>query len=306
MNCPYASTMSALRLAMKMIVAPHYDANEGFFRPLTVQIPEGTVVNPVSPAPVFLHGWATMAVGEALFAAFAKGAPERSISRTGVDIGAVLWSGIDPETGAYYAGGGDEACGAGAAVDQDGENALIHFALGACRNIPIEIFEERYPVITESYGLRADSGGAGRYRGGLGVSREWRVLGDVSLITVIEQTKNAPAGVDGGKAGMANTILLYPRNRQGAARRQADRLQAAQERAHARDDCGRRGLGQSLRPRSRQRPRRRHRRLHHRRGGRDELRRCRARKRYGLCGRRRSDRHAPQGTKGSPCLMALT
>lgn len=202
--------MSALRLAMKMIVAPHYHANEGFFRPLTVQIPEGTVANPVSPAPVFLYGWATMAVGEALFAAFAKGAPERSISRTGGDIGPVLWSGIDPETGAYYAGGGDEACGAGAAVDQDGENALIHFALGECRNIPIEILEERYPIITESYGLRADSGGAGRYRGGLGVSREWRVLGDVSLITVIEQTKNAPDGVDGGKAGMANTILLYP------------------------------------------------------------------------------------------------
>jgi len=210
MNCPYASSMSALRLAMKMVVAPNYDANEGFFRPLTVKIPEGTLLNPTVPAPVFLYGWATMAVGEALFAALAKGAPERSISRTGGDIGAVLWSGNDPETGAYFAGGGDEACGAGASIDQDGENALIHFALGECRNIPIEILEERYPIVTESYGLRANSGGAGRFRGGLGVYREWRVLGDVSLITVIEQTKDAPIGVDGGKAGMNNAILLYP------------------------------------------------------------------------------------------------
>lgn len=210
MNCPYASSMSALRLAMKMIVAPHYDANEGFFRPLKVEIPEGTLLNPTAPAPVFLYGWATMAVGEALFAAVAKGAPSRSISRTGGDIGAVLWSGNDPETGAYFAGGGDEACGAGASIDQDGENALIHFALGECRNIPVEILEERYPIITEFYGLRPDSGGAGRYRGGLGVQREWRVLSDISLISVIEQTKEAPAGVDGGKAGKPNVIVLYP------------------------------------------------------------------------------------------------
>jgi N-methylhydantoinase B len=210
MNCPYASSMSALRLAMKMVVAPHYDANEGFFRPLTVEIPEGTLLNPTVPAPVFLYGWATMAVGEALFAALAKGVPERSISRTGGDIGAVLWSGINPETGAYFAGGGDEACGAGASMDQDGENALIHFALGECRNIPVEILEERYPIITEFYGLRPNSGGAGRYRGGLGVQREWRLLGDISLISVIEQTKEAPMGVDGGKPGMTNVIVLYP------------------------------------------------------------------------------------------------
>ncbi|EJL30840.1 hydantoinase B/oxoprolinase family protein [Novosphingobium sp. AP12] len=209
-NCPFVSTMSSLRLAMKMMVAPHYDANEGFFRPLSVFAPEGTLLNPTKPAPVFIYGWSVMAVGEAMFAAMAKGAPNLSISRTGGDIGAVLWSGTDPATGEFFAGGGDEAVGNGASCDADGENALIHFTLGECRNIPVEILEERYPILTVAYGLRHDSAGAGRFRGGLGVTREWRILGDLSIISVVDQTRGGVEGVEGGLAAKPNRILIYP------------------------------------------------------------------------------------------------
>lgn len=209
MNCPIASTISVLRLAMKMIVAPHFDANEGFFRALEVRAPERSVVNPSYPAPVMLYGWTTMAVGEAVFDAFSQASPERSVARSGGDIGALLFSGID-SAGEYFAGGGDEGCGAGASDDDDGESAIIHFSLGGARNIPVEILEERFPIVTEFYRLRRDSGGAGRNRGGLGLDRQWLVLADTNLISTIEQTRNAPKGVAGGQASDRNALVLRP------------------------------------------------------------------------------------------------
>jgi N-methylhydantoinase B len=209
-NCPLASTISALRLTMKMVIAPHHDANEGFFRPLEVRAPEGTVVNPSAPSPVMCYGWCTNAIGEALFAAFCHAAPAKSVAHSGGDIAALLFSGHDPKTGAYFAGVGDEGCGAGAAADQDGESVLIHFCLGEGRNIPVEILEERFPILSESYALLADSAGPGRYRGGLGCERQWRFLSKVSLISTLERTGPAPIGVDGGFAAKGNVLILRP------------------------------------------------------------------------------------------------
>ncbi len=208
MNCPLASTISVMRLVMKMIVAPNHDANEGFFRPLTVIAPKGSVMNPNPPSPVFLYGWAALVLGEALFKAFAEIAPNRAVARSGGDISGILFSGMDPE-GKFFAGGVDESCGQGAAIDQDGENAVISFALGESRNTPVEIVEERFPVLVEKYELWQDSAGAGRFRGGLGVRRRWKILSDLSLISVVEQCKAPAWGVDGGlNASTSNALVL--------------------------------------------------------------------------------------------------
>jgi N-methylhydantoinase B len=209
MNCPLASTISACRLVLKMIVAPKYDANEGFFRPLKVVAEEGSVLNPKAPAPVLLYGWATMAIGEALFAAFAQAVPDRAVARSAGDIGALLFSGRTPD-GTFFAGGCDECCGQGASIDADGESALIDMMLGECRNIPVEILEERFPFLTESYSLWQDSGGPGRNRGGLGVRRRVKVLSEISLISVFDQTKAAGEGVDGGRPGKTNILKISP------------------------------------------------------------------------------------------------
>lgn len=207
-NCPIASSISAIRLVMKMVVAPHYDANEGFFRPLKVNIPEGSVLNPRPPAPVFLYGWSAITIGEAMFKAFAEVAPGRSVARSGGDMGGLLFSGLSPEDGSFFAGGADECVGQGASIDEDGENAVVNYALGESRNVPAEILEERYPILVEKYELWTDSGGAGKFRGGLGVRRRWRILSDISLISVVEQTKFGSWGVDGGQGGTANGVIL--------------------------------------------------------------------------------------------------
>jgi N-methylhydantoinase B len=204
-NCPLATTVSVMRLVMKMIIAPNHDANEGFFRPLTVHAPEGSIFNPRAPAPVFLYGWPAMVLGEQLFRAFTEIAPDKAVARSGGDLGGILFSGTRPD-GSYLAGGVDECVGQGASIDADGENAVVSYALGESRNTPAEIVEERFPVLVEEYRLREDSGGAGRYRGGLGVQRRWRMLGDVSLISVLEQTKRPAWGVDKGKGSVPNRL----------------------------------------------------------------------------------------------------
>ena len=92
--------------------------------------------------------------------------------------------------------------------DQDGENALILFVLGESSNVPIEICEERWPILTEKYELRPDSGGAGKWRGGVGVVKQWKALTDLKLIGTIEQTKAPAWGVDGGQSGKTNKMTI--------------------------------------------------------------------------------------------------
>ena len=207
-NSPFPSTVSAIRLVLKMIIAPNYDANEGFFRPVNVVSPEGSVFNPKPPAPIFLSGWTAQIMAESLFHVMAKIAPDKAVARSGGDLGGVMFSGIDPVDGNFFAGGEDEACGQGAARDQDGENALILFVLGESSNVPVEIFEERWPLLTEKYELRPDSGGSGKWRGGVGVVKQWKALTDLKLIGTIEQTKAPAWGVDGGGSGKTNKMTI--------------------------------------------------------------------------------------------------
>lgn len=206
-NCPFGTTSAVMRLVMKMIVAPEQDANEGFFRPVEVVAPLGSIFNPRPPAPIFLYGWTAMVLGEALFRAFVEIRPDRAVARSGGDLSGILFSGLGPD-GRLFAGGTDECCGQGAGIDQDGENAVISYALGESRNTPAEILEERYPILVERYELWADSGGAGRFRGGLGVRRRWKILSDMNLICTVEQHKSPSWGVQGGQGGPVNTMVL--------------------------------------------------------------------------------------------------
>lgn len=207
-NCPLATTIGFVRMVMKMIVAPNYTANEGFFRPLKLNIPEGSVLNPVSPAPVFLYSWSAFPMGDAMFKAFAQATPARSVARSGGDIGGLLFSWKDASTGAFVAGGWDESVGQGASLDADGESALVHYSLGESRNVPVEVAEQRYPMHVDCYELWNDSAGAGRFRGGLGVRKFWRALDEMRLIAVIEQTRYPAWGLNGGGEAKANLLML--------------------------------------------------------------------------------------------------
>ncbi len=207
-NSLYARTASIARLVFKMIIAPEGSANEGFFRPLTVTCPTGSLLNPVHPAPTFLYGWPSRPLGGAIFKAFAAAVPHLSVARDGCDLGAMMFSWTDPETGKFQAGGFDECVGQGAGYDGDGENALVNFSLGDSQNVPIEVSEERYPILVERYELWEDSGGPGRFRGGLGVRKFWSPLVELKLIAGIDQTKFPAWGIEEGGYGLPNTLVL--------------------------------------------------------------------------------------------------
>ena len=207
-NCPLGRTMSTARLVMKMIVAPEYPANEGFFRPVKVHAPLGSMYNPVSPAATFIYGLASRPLGEAMFKALAQAVPHRSVAGSGGEIGICSVWHQDRDSGIYRGGGWNEATGQGASWNEDGESALANYQLGDSRNVPIEIIEERYPVLMERYELWQDSAGPGKFRGGLGVRRRWRSLTDVSLTSGVDQTRFPPFGVSGGKSAFPNTITI--------------------------------------------------------------------------------------------------
>jgi N-methylhydantoinase B len=207
-NSPFPATVAFSRLAVKRLMLPGYDANEGCFRPLQVVAPAGTIFNANPPAPVFQYGQHAAIMGELIMIALAQAMPERVVARSGGSECAFLFSGTDPQRGEYFAGADIDGVGQGASGDADGESALIVYFGGDARNLPIEVLESRFPIQTLKYELRQDSGGAGRFRGGLGVVKIWKPLVDLRCITVVEQTKCPPTGLFGGRDGAPNIMVM--------------------------------------------------------------------------------------------------
>jgi N-methylhydantoinase B len=159
---------------------------------------------------VFLYGWVGDVLGELPFKALAEAIPDKVVTRSGGDLCGVLFSGIHPDDGTFFASGADECCGQGASIDMDGENALIMYSLGESHNVPVEVIEEKYPVMIEKYELRQDSGGPGKFRGGLGVEKFWRAGAELSLVWIVEQTKFPAWGLFGGSEGLPNIGKINP------------------------------------------------------------------------------------------------
>lgn len=207
LNAPFASTVSFARLAIKRLLTPNYEANEGCFRPLNVISPAGSIFNATPPAPVFLYGLGPEVMGELIIQALAQALPDRAIARSGGNECAFLFSGVDPKSG-FFAGADVEGIGEGASQDADGESALVLYSGGDCRNLPAEVLESKYPIRTLKYELRTDSGGVGKFRGGLGVVKMWQALTDLRCITVVEQTRFPSTGLFQGGCGLASTSIL--------------------------------------------------------------------------------------------------
>lgn len=206
-NAPYPATVSFARLAMKRITMPHLEANEGCFRALNIVAPAGSIFNANPPAPVFQYGHAPAIMGELMIKALAEAMPQRTIARSGSSECAFLFSGTD-SSGGYFAGADIDGVGEGASCDSDGESALVVYFGGDARNLPIEVLESRFPIRTMKYELRQDSGGPGRFRGGLGVVKVWKALVDLRCITVVEQTKSPPSGLFGGQDALPNVSIF--------------------------------------------------------------------------------------------------
>ena len=211
MNAPLSVTASGVFAALKMAVdsAGVVPPNSGAWRPIEVTAPEGTVVNAVYPAPVvYANHEISHRVCDMVFGALASFLPDRVMACSQGTSAVLTLGGEDYRTGERYVSYETVKGGFGARPDRDGINAVAS-GISNTMNTPVEIIEMSFPVRVESYELRPDSGGAGRFRGGLGTRRTWRVLERGARATVCcERSKSAPFGIAGGAAGAPARISV--------------------------------------------------------------------------------------------------
>lgn len=204
-NCPIASTVSAARVIMTMLAGGGEAPNEGHFRPIEVVARPGSMFHALSPSPCFLYGWPAMQATEAVLNAVADAMPEAVCACSGGDLCAVMWYGVREGTGQFWGDGSPHPVGQGASIHGDGQNARLHHIEAATRFAPLEVWEAKNPFLMEFCELAPDSGGPGRFRGGLGPDMAFHFLEDTFAISTIERTKNAPWGLAGGLSGRPNS-----------------------------------------------------------------------------------------------------
>jgi N-methylhydantoinase B len=204
-NSPLPATVATGRLAIITMMGGADLPNEGHFRPIAVRAKHGTMWHPRPPAPIFLYAWGADHVIEAIHREMSAVLPTRVAASSGGDLGGAGFTGVD-EDGKLWNGGTDDFTGQGATSDGDGGSPLMVLSCSGIRNTPIEVLEAKFPLLVERWELAADSGGAGRFRGGLGFDVDTRVLADCRLISTFERTKTPPWGLLGGKAGRPNSI----------------------------------------------------------------------------------------------------
>jgi N-methylhydantoinase B len=201
---------SAAQVAFKCLTSPRLlPINDGSFAPLQVILPPGRVVSAVKPAAV--RWWMTipMTVVDTIIHALAPAMPDRVAAAHHTDLLSITAYGAHPRTGSFtVALGSLPGGGYGAKHDGDGMSAVVCINDGDTHNAPAEAVEAKYPYVVEEYGLREDSGGAGRYRGGLGIHKTVRFLGEMAFNSTIERTQCRPWGLVGGKEALANRITV--------------------------------------------------------------------------------------------------
>jgi N-methylhydantoinase B len=218
----------AAQVAFKCLTTPlETPINEGAFRPLEVLLEPGKIVSALKPAAVRWWMTAPMTVIDTIFRALAPAIPDRVASAHHADLCVLMISGVDPRTGAFFTSPqGLPGGGWGAKWNADGANATVCINDGDTHNSPVETLEAKIPVLVERYGLRADSGGPGRHRGGLGVEQRVQLLAPARVDIFMDRTACAPWGLEGGEAAAANRLSV--RRADGAVDRcETGKLEAA-------------------------------------------------------------------------------
>jgi N-methylhydantoinase B len=208
-NIPVVCTVSMCRVALKCLVAPHVNANDGLYRPMRVVTTPGTVTHPVHPAPGTTWGDMGRAVQEAIFAALAPVMRHKVAAGIFGQVQAMAIAGDDPATRKPYIHFMPYAGGWGARSTKDGINALCPLLNGDNYNIPCEVAETEFPLRVDRYELIEDSGGPGTYRGGLGVRIDFRVLSDGATVSAsLDRYKFTPPGIFGGRSAKGSALFL--------------------------------------------------------------------------------------------------
>lgn len=213
MNAPLTVTASGVFCALKMIADPKslIPPNSGCWRPVTVTAPPGSVVNAQHPSPVvYANHEMSHRIADMVMAAMFAITPGTVMAGSQGTSAVITFGGVDYRTGDRFVSYESLKGGFGARPNKDGISAVAS-TVSNMSNTPIEILEMSFPLRVEEYTLVPDSGGAGKYRGGLGVRRVWRVLErDAHASVCCERTVTPPFGLDGAHAGGPARLTLIP------------------------------------------------------------------------------------------------
>jgi N-methylhydantoinase B len=203
-NCNRSTTHSICRLVFKTLTTPSEPANEGHFRMVDLIVPENSIFNAQRPSATLPGFFALHALEDVVKRALANAVPDQVNAE---EYGCCCPAHIkfrDPD-GSYRILADTEGGGWGGTPSHDGESAML---FGEVRVIPIEIMEMRYPVLLRQYRLRENTGGPGRFRGGLGVIKQYECLADCELNAGFDRKVFPPAGILGGKGSVGNQVVI--------------------------------------------------------------------------------------------------
>lgn len=211
-NCSRGALEFAVKTVFKAVVAPHEPSNEGWFRPLRVFAESGTLFTAEKPSPTGWYYEGSVHASELVWKALAPIVPGRMSAGSYTSLCATYIAGkdandrpfvhIEPHNGGW-----------GACCDRDGASALIALTDGDTYNYSVEVIEAKFPLIVRQYAYNVEDGvGAGQYRGGFGLVRDYEITTDTAEIHCgIGRTRTPPWGMATGKEGSCNTLEIFHR-----------------------------------------------------------------------------------------------
>jgi N-methylhydantoinase B len=200
-NMTFNAAQSAVYYVLKAMLDPDLPNNHGLIRAVEISAPLGTLVNAVHPAAVAGRANTSQRVVDVLIGALAQALPEQAVgAANGANVTAVFF-GHDPRHDRTYLYLETLGGGFGGRFTKDGKDGVqVHITNTS--NLPVEAIEAEYPLMVESYGLIEDSGGAGKYRGGMGIRRVVRPIGHEAVFSGMgERFAHQPWGIFGGQPG---------------------------------------------------------------------------------------------------------
>jgi N-methylhydantoinase B len=212
MNAPLSVTASGIYCGLKTAIDPGnlIPPNSGCWRTIEVRAPKGSVVNAEFPSPVvYANHEMSHRVADMVMGALVHFMPDQVMACSQGTSAILTLGGVDPRDGRHYVSYETPKGGFGARPTMDGINGIAS-GISNTMNTPVEVLEMAFPVRVERYEINPDSGGAGRFRGGCGARRVWRMLdkADATGALCMERMTSPPFGLRGGRAGAAAVVTL--------------------------------------------------------------------------------------------------
>jgi N-methylhydantoinase B len=200
-NVTFNATQAAVCYTLKALLDPEVPNNQGMLDLPEIIVEPGSLLNASFPAPVAARANTCQRIIDVIIGALVEALPEQVVGAANGANTTAVFSGVDPRTNAHYVYLETLGGGFGGRATKDGTDGVqVHITNTS--NLPVESIEMEYPLLVESYSLIEDSGGPGRFRGGMGLSRAIRPVGHSCTFNgAIERSTHRPWGVFGGGSG---------------------------------------------------------------------------------------------------------